>query len=538
MTMRFNAVLSLLSLLLISQTIFSQGEIEALRFSRMNPVGSARIVGMAGAGSTLGADLSAAMMNPAALAQLRRGELIISPGFNMNRVEGDYIGRTTSRNSSLLELNNLGVAFVSPRYTGYGRNRKLADRGLIQTTVALGYQKSATYKREARATSYNPYSSITDAYAESANGNFPENLNLFNFSGLAWETFGIDLLANREDQYFGAGVGGELEQRIRLRELGNRSTFYASAGLNFDNTIYVGATLMGLSMNHSYRWQFVEEDINDLHNFFENDPNSAFPLESPTNSLVVRDSVETTGNGITGKLGVVVKANDALRVGVSFQLPGILLNNEVYRREMQHNLTFSDQFGQDSIGVLAAASPEAEGSYNMTTPYGFTIGGTYLFGKQGFVTADLEVVDYSSARLRSPYLEDDPFYYSYAAENDRIASFYQPAVNLRVGCEYRAGMIRARAGAGYEGSPLTAEARTYENPNAPGETLIADLSGLSFAAGLGVRGESAFMDFAIQHRRTKDKQSPYATSAATGFDPTLLSTQATNQIMLTLGVKW
>jgi hypothetical protein len=536
--MRQSRSIALIVFCFFVASAFSQGEIEALRFSRTYQSPSARISGMAGAGSSLGADLSAAYLNPAGLAQLRRGELIISPGFRLNSVEADYIDQRISRNNSQLVLSNLGLAFVSPRYVGFGRNRQKATTGLIQTTVALGYQRQASYKADTRAIAYNSFSSITDAFAEQANGLFPENLNDFDFTGLAWETFALDTLAGTQNQYFGSGIGGELEQRIRIRESGNRSSVFASVGLNFDNKIFVAATLMGLNVRHSYRWQFEEEDINGLHNFYQNDPNSTFPLEFPTEYLLARDSIETRGDGVTGILGVVVLPTDQLRIGVSFQLPGIILMNEVFRREMFHEITFIDQFGQDSVGGIAFASPEAEGSYNLTTPYGFTFGGSYILGKKGFVTADLEVVDFSSARLRSPYLEDDPFFYDYEIENDRIATLSQPAVNVRLGGEYREDMIRFRGGLAYEGSPLTEEARTYEDPDNPGESLIANTAGMSFAAGLGIRGEAAFMDLAFQHRQARDKVSPYATNEPTGFDPTLLRTQATNQIMLTLGVKW
>jgi hypothetical protein len=523
---------------LLALPVYSQGEVEALRFGRIFNSPSARISGMAGAGSSLGADLSAAYLNPAGLAQLRRGEFIISPGFHLNSLDIDYIGEASTRNNSQLLLNNLGLAFVSPRYIGYGRNRQRATTGLIQTTVALGYQRQASYGLNTGAVAYNQFSSITDAFAERANGSFPGNLGQVSFSSLAWETFAIDTIAGTQDQYFGSGIGGELEQRIRIRESGNRSSVFASVGLNFDNKIFVGATLMGLNVRHSYRWQFEEEDINGLHNFYQNNPNSTFPLEFPMEYLLARDSIETRGDGVTGIIGVVAVPNEKVRIGVSFQLPGIILMNEIYRREMYHELTFVDQFGQDSVGGIAFASPEAEGSYNLTTPYGFTLGGSYIIGKRGFVTADLEVTDFSSTRLRSPYVEDDPFYYGYEAENERISTLYQPAVNLRVGGEYRQDMIRFRAGVAYEGSPLTEEARTYEDPAAPGESLIADMAGMSFAAGLGIRGEAAFMDLAFQHRQSRDKLNVYATEAPSGFDPTLLRTQATNQVVLTLGVKW
>lgn len=524
--------------LLAGSALNAQGEIEALRFGNLEPTGSARITGMAGAGSTLGADLSAANLNPGALAQLRRGELMITTRFNLHSIESQYIDGLRSSNFSQLQLHQLGAAFVSPRYVGYGRKRKPATSGLIHTNVAIGYQKLASYKRDVRAKGFNPFSSITDAFAENANGTFPEDLNDFSFSGLAWGTLAINNITGFDNQYFGSGVGGQVEQNIRIRETGNRSAAFASLGLNFDNKIFVGATLTGLSLNHSYRWSFTEEDVNNVHTFFQDNPQDPnFPLEFPMNSVLTTDDIETSGYGVSGNIGVVVSPTNSVRLGVSVQLPGVILNNEIYRREMQHSVTFVDQFGQDSIGTSSIATPEAENSYNLNTPYGFTVGGTYLFGKSGFITADVGVLDYSSTRLRSPYLEDDPFYYGYTEENERIGTIYQPAVNLRLGGEYRADLIRLRAGVAYEGSPLTTEARLYEDPENPGETLTADYSTLRFAAGLGVRGQKAFMDFAFQSSISKGKVSPYTTDAASGFDPTLLTSQATNQIVLTLGVK-
>ena len=58
----------LFSLLILSAPLFSQGEVDALRFSREDLLGTARAMSMGGAFGALGGDLTGVSINPAGIA--------------------------------------------------------------------------------------------------------------------------------------------------------------------------------------------------------------------------------------------------------------------------------------------------------------------------------------------------------------------------------------------------------------------------------------------------------------------------------------
>lgn len=66
---------TLLSLLLLSASLFAQGEVEATRFSREELHGTARAMSMGGAFGALGGDQTGVSINPAGIAVYRSSEV-------------------------------------------------------------------------------------------------------------------------------------------------------------------------------------------------------------------------------------------------------------------------------------------------------------------------------------------------------------------------------------------------------------------------------------------------------------------------------
>ena len=82
---------------------------DALRFSQLNQVGTARIAGLSGSGSVLGGDMSSAILNPAGLGFYNRSQFVFTPGFNFNKLSSDFLGRGTNNENSNLDISNLGL---------------------------------------------------------------------------------------------------------------------------------------------------------------------------------------------------------------------------------------------------------------------------------------------------------------------------------------------------------------------------------------------------------------------------------------------
>ena len=533
-------IICCLGIVIFASSLQAQTEIDALRFSQTTSLGTARSLGMAGATSAMGADLSAATLNPAGLGLYRRSDLVFTPALRNIKSNASFLDGGGSATTSNFGFSNFGLAISEKVYTGYGRERKPAEKGFKSFTIAFGFNQLENFYRETDATGYNPHSSITDRYAELANGLQPSELDPNSFGGLAWDIFAIDVEEIPTfDRYFGAGVGGNLNQRYRLTESGRRNEWFVSGGANIDDFLFLGLGLGIQSVRYEQRFRYEETDVNDLHQNYVFDINNplGLPLEFPFNSLTQEERLETRGGGVNAKLGVIVRPNDNLRIGVGVQTPTSISLSDQYNLAMDnnHNLDINLLQVRDRDTTMSVSTETSQSEYVVKTPYRINIGAMYLFGKRGFVTTDIEVVDYSAASMKSGYIESDPAFYDYAFENDQIKDLFKMGINLRVGGEARLGIARARAGFALFGAGLDAEARQYEDLDNLGEVLTFDPKRQLLTLGLGLRQPNYYIDVAYISQQTKEKSSPYTTEDAELFDPVLINTLTSTSFALSVG---
>src|SRR5918999_846021 len=70
----------------------AQNEVDALRYSQLTYVGSARFTGMGGAFGALGGDISSFSFVPAGVAVYRKNELSFTPAFYVQDISSAYNG--------------------------------------------------------------------------------------------------------------------------------------------------------------------------------------------------------------------------------------------------------------------------------------------------------------------------------------------------------------------------------------------------------------------------------------------------------------
>ena len=272
-------------------------------------------------------------------------------------------------------------------------------------------------------------------------------------------------------------------------------------------------------------------DINNVYEFYDPDPDNGFPLEIPTNEIRLTETFSTRGVGINGKLGVIVKASDALRIGVSAQTPTYFGLTDQFNTSFAHNLE------TDAGTEEYTLEPEQafRYTYNLTTPFKATAGVMYLIRKSGFLTADIELVDYSTAKLSSSENINSPDFYSFAAENNNINNLFTQALNIRVGGEMRLDIFRLRAGGALYGSPLTSEASEYLDFE--DLTTVNSIAGerRMFTLGAGVRQPNYFIDVTFINQQQEDKFSPYQLDSDDFFSPTVVNKRVFNRVMASVG---
>ena len=138
----------------------------------------------------------------------------------------------------------------------------------------------------------------------------------------------------------------------------------------------------------------------------------------------------------------------------------------------------------------------------------------FFAGKNGFISADVEYVNYGGARFDSNDGGD-----SFSDMNDVIKTTYQSTLNFRVGGEYRYNIFRLRAGYALYGDP-------YKNSG-------YDRDKRYITAGAGIKQENHFFDIAIVNSRYNSVYSPY--SLLDNLQPVVTTKNTTNSVLFTLG---
>ena len=126
--------------------------------------------------------------------------------------------------------------------------------------------------------------------------------------------------------------------------------------------------------------------------------------------------------------------------------------------------------------------------YTLTTPLRLNAGATFFVSKNGFITADIEYMDYSASKLKGTQG-------SLEGENETIKDLYNSVLSFRVGGEWRIKAFRLRAGYNYQPSPYKEE---------DFERKIQTLS-----AGLGFRSTKYFVDLAASYKKFNSIYAPY-----------------------------
>ncbi|AHM62600.1 Outer membrane protein transport protein (OMPP1/FadL/TodX) [Flammeovirgaceae bacterium 311] len=481
---------------------------DALRFSRYSPGGTARIVGIGGAQVALGGDLSSAYSNPAGLGFYNRSELSITPLFHNSANDAYYLAPgATQQNSasgmydyqSRLGIGNIGAAF---NWSKKGEDRS----GLVSNTFAVTYQRTNNFHNRITYEGNNPTNTFVDIFDLGTIQPLNELENPVGLTQLAYDAYLIDIYSGENEDgslyyYYDTeqplpDTDYPIMQREAIETSGSQGQVNLAYGANIADKIYIGAGVGVTSLEYRYITRYEEVVPDRLY--------QDFPDEAPNNRFIFDTDRITSGSGINATLGVIARPIAAISVGLSYQTPTLYEISE----DEQLNLTTFFRDSQDrEQGQLINTW-----DYRLRTPGRLTAGAAFFLEKWGFLTADIEYVDYSNARLT-----DD--FGALGQDNDAIRQDYQAVVNYRLGAELRYNILRFRAGYAHMANPY--------NFN-----LMADGSTNTLSVGAGVRVQRFFVDFAVNQMRRDTTYEPYQLADPT---PRVNIENRLTAAMLTLG---
>ncbi|MEN9697545.1 MAG: hypothetical protein RLZ56_966 [Bacteroidota bacterium] len=498
----------LLILLGSSLNMYAQDPEDGLRLSWFAPNGTARSNALGGAMGSLGGDLSSNHINPAGLGFYKSSELLLTPKFLVQNNKANYLGTPTNSNDSKLKLGSIGVVFADG----------LKKRNWTSTAFSITFNQIADYNNHVQFSGVNNFSSYSEKYLEElihdqADTNAALNNYIFG-SSLAFRTYLIDTTAAANGAVNGyqslVPISTGVNQLYDVTTSGSYNELAFGWAGNMQDKLYLGASIIMPFMNYDRQTIYAETDV-------LNNPNNQF------GGFIYNEQFSSKAWGLGAKLGIIYKPESFLRLGFAIQTPQLLTFRDKLRSSMTTNT-------EGYAGVLSASSDDLNDGYpgireyTLATPTKLTFSGSYFFAAPnkptqplGFISADLEVVNYAGTRYFSnTYDEASTNYYDNL--NATIRAIYKNNVNFKLGSEIKLNTNwMLRAGTAYYGSP-------YKD-----ESIKA--SHWTISSGIGYRTNHHFIDFTVVNTTTKDAIFPYRLNDK----PNTYASYTGNRLMFNIG---
>ena len=509
-------------------------------FSQTAPTGSARFQALGGTHAALGADISSAIGNPAGLGFYTRSEFNFTPAYQSTSNTSNYINVNTKANETNFNIANIGVVFggSQPQY-------KEGWRG----SWSINYSRQNTFYNNIQFAGRNNVSSIADAFANQVNREVSDyNLGSSDFVNALSQAPNFDLTRHLYNWSFLIGPvtdpQGNTSYQVTERSLqSNQKYSFESTGRSSQWTIayggtpnektYIGFSLGIPSFRYETRSQYNEQYID----------NTAF------NGMTQSKFYSTSGSGINLTFGAIVKPNEMIRFGASITTPTWYDIDETLSSSLQANVN-SANAGQPNVGIelpngtdnatvstvnrlkqLGYGILEKNGSryltgvptlnttpfsdnYQLRTPLKLNIGAAIFFAKKGFISADVEYLAYGGTKMSTTandqYLADDLNYYTQKVQGDLKNVF-----NVKVGGEYRVGLLSLRAGVNYQPNPYSFNYDQGSN--------AVNRSTLIYSSGIGIRTGDFYVDLTGLYAKTQQAYSPYVLNNTADYSSAIIS---------------
>jgi hypothetical protein len=481
-------------------TSFAQYSQDALRFSTFQTGSTSRIKAIGNAGTAIGGDLSSVSGNPAGIGFFTRSEFSLTPEFDGSKVKSSYLSQNNDASKSSINLNNIAAVFYSRLNTPKGADK---TKGWLSLNFGVSYNRTNNYYEDIRYGGKNTGNSITNYYANDANNN-----SLSSASGdIADNTLGAWAYnQNLIDQYTSAGGKyatnaypninpGGVAQLSDAIKTGGQSELSLSMGANYSNQFYLGFGIGITNLRYNTTSTFTESGVASVF------VNPGFANQNYNN--VYTQDQETKGTGFNAKLGFIYKPVEAVRFGAVITTP------TWYNIDDNYNESMSTRLNNTLISNNPVNYPF---SYKLKTPFRAAGGLAVFFKQYGFISGDVEYLDYSSSRLSGDYSSN--------GDNNDIRTLYQSTVNAHVGAEARlSSQVFLRGGYGVQGNPL--------------KNNGSDINTVS--GGLGYRSGDYYLDLTYSHIKGNQTVYPYEIGAAS---PSALLNKTNDNVYVTFGFRF
>lgn len=496
------AVMLSITLSQAQQTTIDDG----LRYSIEDIMGTARFRAMSGAFGAVGGDLSSININPAGSAIFSHNSATGSLVNYNTKNNASYFGTNASDNKSTLNINQVGAVFIFKDKNPKSEWKKIAlglnyeiTRNLDSNIFARGTNPSSSISNyflnfantgnngnaiPAELVQLQTGESITDLYSYLAslpNGSYP-GINGFaaQQAFLGYQAFlydyndGTGTTPNTPPFYQSNVPGGSFYQENQISSTGYNGKLTGNFSAEYNEKLYIGLNLNAHFTDYKKNSIVYERNAN----------NPALGVQQ----IQFENQLYTYGGGFSFNLGAILKLTSEFRVGAAYQSPTwYRLNDELTQGLMAVSQdgtnTYTDSVYPQVTNVYAP--------YNVQTPGKFTGSLAYIFGKNGLISFDYGIKDYSQTKFKP---QNDAVFRNL---NTAMSNVLTTANEYRIGGEYKIKKVSLRAGYRYEQSP-------YKD-----RKTVGNLTG--YSGGLGYNFGGSRFDIAYSFAK-RDMSVPFVSS--------------------------
>lgn len=519
-----------------STALYGQTQYDAARLIDTDLNGTARFVGMGGAMSALGGDISTIATNPAGIGIFRSNDFSTSFSFTDTKTEGVMTGFERDANRRRMSFDQLGIVFsnkfgnkTSVRYVNYAINyhkqrnfsKSMAIYGDLfgaSQTDQIAWMTNHDVDGSEYPLPLNDYNEIYNNLDGYYYGEDWKDVSWLSVLGIQGGLVGPEIETDKNGQpildnegntkYTGYYLGiPAYEGEFRSKETGGVNAFDFNISANINERVYLGATLGFTDVNYN-RSSFYTEwgSLNDI--------DTDYTLEN---------GFKTEGSGVNLKLGVIWRPieSSAFRVGAAIHTPTYYKLTDKYWASLYSYVDDMKYNGSTETAVL---------DYELITPWKFNLSLGHTLGTSVAIGAEYEYTDYSAATLQY----SDGF--EMENENQIIDEDLKGMHTLRLGVEAKLiPQLSLRAGYNFSSAAFEKSAYKYLYPNDMRTDTEYEnmLQRNTFTFGVGYRSSSFYTDIAYKLATQKSTFYPFDTTEASADMKCERS-----QIMLTLGCRF
>ena len=536
--------------LLAGVEVGAQSIYDAATIAQKDLNGTARFVGMGGAMSALGGDISTIGTNPAGIGIYRSNDAMLSFGYSAVGTESEYDGFRSEADKNRWSFDNMGAVIstkignVTPlRYVNFGFNyhktksfyRNMSMEGLLGSVqMADG--------------NWVPISQVRQMAQQATDAGIGADdfgsADIYNDPGAGWlGAIGYQgWLSDYDEGVYYPYVPSEAYASFHSRERGGIDQYDVNVAFNVNDRFYLGLTVGLYDVDYD-KYAFYDETFDGT--------GEGYSLET---------FKRIHGSGFNVKLGAIIRPFEysPLRVGLAVHTPtfysltyatGALLTPDIFLTdESTGGTVLADVV--DTYQLLGQRDMERD--FRLRTPWlvnasiGYTVGTNLALG------AEYEYEDYSAMKFEYPGGEDMTY------ETAQVKANLKAVHTLRVGAEYRpVPAFALRAGYNYSTAAFKKTAINYLPVNAlDTDTDFSNAQSVNaFTLGIGYRWPSFYMDLAYKFQTCKSDFYPFLNEmsgdasqdymvTSTNQDVMLVTPGATqvkntrSQVLLTLGFRF